>query len=472
MRSRNVAVGIFVIAGTTLFALAIFLIGGQNSIFAKHVELYTEFRNLNGLAKGAKVRVGGFDAGEVKEISVPDSPSAGFRLRLEISEPTSALVRTDSVALIDTEGVVGDKYVLIATGSPAAPKAAPFSRIPGKETSDMSALVQKGTVLLDDASETMKVVSGRLTNTLDAVTTTVNNANDLVVGLKQGRGAIGMLLSDEQTATDIRQAVANVRDATSALNNASGKADALVTDFQSRGLGEKVDAMVSDLQSRNLGEKLDQTLGNVHSAARNIDATTQQLQEALAKALSPDAQGRDVGDNIRETLSNVNEATANMADDTEALKHEFFFRGFFKRRGYFSLTRLEPEKYRQDRVFANSKNARTWIEAADLFELKQGETEALSRKGKRRIDAELAELGDAALSGVIVVEGYAVSGTSGDEMALSRTRAILVRNYLHSRFQIDTQNIGAVPLRGVPPPGTRKESWNGVCIVLLAQHAG
>ena len=74
MRSRNVAVGIFVVAGTTLFALAIFLIGGQNSIFAKHVELYTEFRNLNGLAKGAKVRVGGFDAGEVKEISVPDSP--------------------------------------------------------------------------------------------------------------------------------------------------------------------------------------------------------------------------------------------------------------------------------------------------------------------------------------------------------------------------------------------------------------
>jgi len=56
-------------------------------------------------------------------------------------------------------------------------------------------------------------------------------------------------------------------------------------------------------------------------------------------------------------------------------------------------------------------------------------------------------------------------------MAVSRTRAILVRNYLHSRFQIDSQNLGAVPLRGVPPPGTHKERWNGVCIVLLAQRA-
>src|SRR5271165_1432624 len=107
MKNRYVGLGIFVVAGTVLFALAIFLIGGQNSVFAKHVELYTEFRNLNGLAKGAKVRVGGFDAGEVKAIGIPDSPSAGFRLRLEISERTSALVRTDSIALIDTEGIVG-----------------------------------------------------------------------------------------------------------------------------------------------------------------------------------------------------------------------------------------------------------------------------------------------------------------------------------------------------------------------------
>src|SRR5208337_4752423 len=130
------------------------------------------------------------------------------------------------------------------------------------------------------------------------------------------------------------------------------------------GMMGKADAIVTDLQSRNFGFKIDQTMESVHSAAHNIDVTTQQLQGTVAKALAPDAHGRDAGDNIRETLSNVTEATDNMADDTEALKHEFFFRGFFKQRGYFSLARLEPEKYRQDRVFANSKNTRTWIEAA------------------------------------------------------------------------------------------------------------
>ena len=372
--------------------------------------------------------------------------------------------------------VVGDKVLLIGPGSPTSPEAAPFSELPSKETSDIADLIQKSTTLVSDASGTMKVVADKLTAALDSVTTTVDNANDLVTGMKQGRGTIGMLLRDEKTATDIRQTLANARDATSSLNHASEQADALISDFQSRGLPAKADsitakadAIISDLQSRNFGEKLDQTMENVHSAAHNIDATTQQLRETLAKALAPDAQGRDAGDNIRQTLSNVNEATANIAEDTEALKHGFFFRGFFKRRGYYTMARLAPDKYRQDKVFANPKNPRVWIEAAEIFELKQGESETLSPAGQLRIDAAVAQLGDRAIGNAIVVEGYAISGTPGDQLAFSRSRAILVRNYLHTRFQLDNRSIGTVPLRGLPPPATHKESWNGICIVLLSQ---
>jgi len=477
MWNRNVGVGIFVILGTVLFALAIFLIGNQHNFFVKHVELYTEFKNLNGLAQGAKVRVAGFDAGEVTGIGVPGSPSAGFRLKLELNTQVAGLVRTDSVATIATEGVVGDKFVLIGPGSPAAPQAAPYSTLPSKETSDIAELLQKSTALVGNASATMKVVADRLTTTLDAVTTTVDNANDLVVGLKQGRGTIGMMLRDEKTATDIRQVVANVRDATASLNHASSQADALVSDFQSRGLPGKVegitgkvDGIVSDLQQRNFGEKIDQTMENIHSAAQNIDKTSQQLHDTVAKAVAPDPSGRDAGDNIRETLSNVNDATGNMAEDTEALKHSLFFRGFFKRRGYYSMARMAPDKYRRDKVFANPGNPRVWIEAAELFEPKQGGSEVLSRAGKARIDAAVAELGDRVIGGAIVVEGYAVSGASGDDLALSRSRATFVRNYLHSRFQLENQNIGTVPLRGAPPPSTGKNSWNGICIVLVS-HA-
>ena len=476
MRSRYVGVGIFVLVGSLLFATAVFLIGNQHHFFSKHIELFTEVKNLNGLAKGATIRVAGFDAGEVAGISVPESPAAGFRLTLQITDQVRGLIRTDSVATIATEGVVGDKVLLIGPGSSTAPEAAPHSTLPSKETNDIADLVQKSTALVTNASDTMKVVADRLTTTLDAVTTTVNNADDLVVGLKQGRGTAGMLLRDEKTAADIRTAIANVRDATSSLNHASAQADALVSDFQSRDLGAKVDGMigkadaiVADLQSRNFGAKIDQTMESVHSAARNIDVTTQQLQGTIAKAFAPDANGRDAGDNIRDTLSNVNDATANITEDTEALKHGFLFRGYFKKRGYYSMAQLAPDKYRQDKSFVNPKNTRVWIKAADLFEPKQGEAEVLSKAGKARIDAAIVELGERVLSRAIVIEGYALPEASGDDIALSRSRASLVRNYLHARFQFESQNIGTVPLRGVPPPSTHKNSWNGICIVVLSQ---
>jgi phospholipid/cholesterol/gamma-HCH transport system substrate-binding protein len=469
MWNRYVGIGLFVTLGTALFVAAIFLIGNQHSVFAKHIDLFTDVRNLNGLSKGATIRVAGFDAGEVTEIAVPQSPSTGFRLSLRLNDKVRGLIRADSVATIATDGVVGDKVLLIEQGSAAAPEAKPGSVLPSKETSDMADLIQKSTTLVTNAGETIKVVADRLTTTLDSVKATVNNTNDVVLSVKQGRGTVGMLLRDEKTAADIKQAVANVRDATISLNHASAQADALVSDFQSRGLPGKVDAMISDFQARDFGEKLDQTLDTMHSAAKNIDATTQNLRDTVAKTLAPDAQGRDITDNIRDTLANVNEASGNLNDDSEALKHGFLFRGFFKKRGYYSMARLEPEKYRQDKVFANPKNPRVWIDAAELFEAKQNESEGISRAGKLRIDAAMAELGDHVISTGIVVEGYAVPGEQGDPLAVSRTRAILVRNYLHAHFQLDNQNLGAVPLRGIPPPSTHRSSWNGVCIVLLSR---
>jgi outer membrane protein OmpA-like peptidoglycan-associated protein len=109
-----------------------------------------------------------------------------------------------------------------------------------------------------------------------------------------------------------------------------------------------------------------------------------------------------------------------------------------------------------------------WNHAGELFESK-GDSEVLSKAGKARIDAAIGEMGERAIGAAMVVEGYAISEGAGGELGLSRSRATLVRNYVQARFQIDGQNIGAVPLRGLPPPSTHKSSWNGVCIVLLSE---
>jgi phospholipid/cholesterol/gamma-HCH transport system substrate-binding protein len=451
MWNRNVRTGIFALAGITLFAFVIFLIGKQHRAFGEVTEFYTEFADVNGLMKGANVRVAGLDAGEVSEIGVPDSPSSRFRVKLKVERRFHGLIRTDSQASIATEGVVGNKYLLIRPGSADSPEAAPFSILPSREPVDMAALLDKSAGLIKDATGTMKAVGDKVSGALNAVSTTANNTNDLVVDLKHGKGTVGMLLRDETTATNVRQSFADLRQATNSLNHASKQADTLLTDLYSRGLAQKAD----------------QTMSTVQSTAHSLDTATQQFRETMATAVTPDGQGVDAGGNIRQSLSNLNQAAGNIAEDTEALKHQFFLRGFFKRRGYFSLARLSPDRYRKDKTLANPSNPRVWLDASELFLAEQEGKETLSTKGKSRIDSAVAQLGDGLIGSAVVVEGYSTAANSGAQLAESRSRAILVRQYLHSRFYIDLQDIGAVPLRAAPPSSIQKASWNGICIVLL-----
>src|ERR1700733_6520200 len=106
MMNRNVIVGLFVAAGLALFTIGLFLIGNRHEAFSRHIEFFAEFKDLSGLAKGAKVQVAGMDAGQVLDIGIPDSPTVGFRVKLRVDEKFHGLVRTDSVAMIGTAGVV------------------------------------------------------------------------------------------------------------------------------------------------------------------------------------------------------------------------------------------------------------------------------------------------------------------------------------------------------------------------------
>src|SRR6266849_3005547 len=231
MQNKNVSVGLFVVGGLLLFGAGMFLIGDRRQAFGKHVEYYSEFVNLAGLPSGAKVRVGGMDAGEVLEIGAPDSPSSRFRVRWRIAAKLQGLICADSVATVDTEGVVGGAYLSVRPGSAHALQAAALATIPSKEPAELSELLTRGAGLLNDAQATLKEVGGKLSGTLDAVTSTVANVNDIAVGLKQGRGAAGMLLRDDELANQLRRNVtttaSNVDDIVAGVKAGRGAAGML-----------------------------------------------------------------------------------------------------------------------------------------------------------------------------------------------------------------------------------------------------
>ena len=200
--------------------------------------------------------------------------------------------------------------------------------------------------------------------------------------------------------------------------------------------------------------------------------TSQQVNLTLADALGPDRSGENAAQNIRETFSNINLATANMADDTEALKHEFFFRGFFKKRGFYGLKEVTPDQYRSNPYFNSQRNQRAWLSAADAFGKDSNGNEVLSAAGEHEIDQVIGTAKDSVIGQQIIVEGYSNQPSVADQMAASRSRSLIVAHYLEKRFHLSAKNIGLMPLNAAAPPSSGKDSWDGACIVLLAGTAG
>jgi phospholipid/cholesterol/gamma-HCH transport system substrate-binding protein len=268
--------------------------------------------------------------------------------------------------------------------------------------------------------------------------------NELVAGMKAGQGPAGMLLRDEALAGQVREALKNVQQAMADLSHAS----------------HQVNAMISDLNSQQILQK-------VGAAIDNLSQSSQQVRQLVSEISQADRQGMTAGANIRESLTNANAAGLNLADGTEALKHNFLVRGFFRRRGYYNLDHISPEKYRHDRVFTSGANCRAWLSASELFQEGSNGQEELSTAGRALLDGALAEGGDSIFESPIVVEGYCSGGRSVEQLNASHARAILVRQYLQAHFQLDSSNLGIVPMKTSPPNGIGPTTWDGICIVVL-----
>jgi phospholipid/cholesterol/gamma-HCH transport system substrate-binding protein len=404
MKINYAVVGVFVLSAVLLFSIGLFLIGNRHKAFSHHVDFFTALNNVNGLSPGSKVRVSGFEAGQVTSIEIPDRPSAKFRLKLHVDNKLHNLVRNNSFVTVESDGLVGDKFVLIHEGSDQEQEAISGATLPAKEPIELSAVIAKMIGVMDQANAAIGDIKTKADGTLDAITTTVNNANGIVTGVRSGKGTVGMLLDDQQTATAVKNAV-----------------------------------------------------GNAQEAAVNLNQVTVQVKQVMA-----DFQSRDLFGKAEATLNNTK----------DALKHEFFFRGFFKKRGFYSLKEVTPDQYRSNPYFNSQRNRRAWLNAAAAFGKDSNGNEVLSAAGEQEINQIIGTAKDSVIGQQIVVEGYSNQPSAADEIAASRSRSLIIAHYLEKRFHLSAKNIGLMPLNATAPPSSGKDSWDGACIVLLAGTPG
>jgi phospholipid/cholesterol/gamma-HCH transport system substrate-binding protein len=133
--------GVAVLTLLGLGTLGLFAVGSQHWPGNNSFTIQVGFPNVRGVEVGTRVRVQGIDAGEVEALQVPATPGTPVVLRLRLDGKVRQLVRTDAVAQILNEGMIGGKVVELAPGSPEAAAVEPGALIASRPTVELTDLV-------------------------------------------------------------------------------------------------------------------------------------------------------------------------------------------------------------------------------------------------------------------------------------------------------------------------------------------
>ncbi|MEO6238822.1 MAG: hypothetical protein ABIQ52_17645, partial [Vicinamibacterales bacterium] len=385
--------------------------------------------------------------GSITQILPPESPSGKFRVKVEITEDLHQLVRTDSLATIETEGLVGGSFLGIATGTDAAPRVASDGTIAGKEPFEIADLMQQMGDTVKKVNDTFDDMKAEVEGTVVAVGDTVDNANKLLVDISPN--VKKMAAAGARVSSDAAQIAEQIR-------TGRGSIGKLINDD---GLYKRVTGIAAQ--------------------ADGIAADTRKLVENAKKTLegfqSKDGPVQGMTVSVKQTMDDARSAIEGLAENMDALKHNFLLRGFFKKRGYFDLAQMAPAEYRRGALTKGSDRRvfRVWGRAEQLFEPEPDhpENERLTAPGKEWVDAAIAPHLEYVASGIVIVEGYAQPGTRDEQYLRSRARAGLVRDYLIAKFHLDPQATGAVPLGGESTDSPGKAPWDGVALAVILPKA-
>jgi phospholipid/cholesterol/gamma-HCH transport system substrate-binding protein len=440
--NKTALVGAFVIGGLLLFAVGLFMIGDRRMLFGATFPIYAEFASIAGLDNGALVRVAGMQAGEVEAIQVPNAPSGRFRVRMRLREDLRQLVRLDSIASIQNDGLVGNKFVQIEPGTDASPAIPDQGTIQSREPFDIADLMQQMSDTIDTVNKTIVDVQVQLNDALMAISSTAATAQTVMNDV--GRDARRIMASTNSVADDVQAIVAGVR-------SGKGTVGQLLND----------DALYQ--RAKQIAAEAERAMANVRQA-------TEEAKSALAELRGKDGPVSGLTADLHQTLSAARDAMADLAENTEALKRSFFFRGYFNRRGYFDLDDVTVESYRKGALASDGRRPlRIWLKAGLLFERDPSGQERLSDSGRARVDSAMSAFVKYPKSSLLVVEGYGEAATADERFLLSRSRAQVVKDYIVGKFGWDPGATTIMPMgaEAEDSPGPDGNRWDGVAITLF-----
>jgi phospholipid/cholesterol/gamma-HCH transport system substrate-binding protein len=308
---KAIRVGVFLFVGLLIFLIGIFTLGGQRKTFVKSFQLKVVFDDIQGLKVGNNVWFSGVKVGTIKKIQFYGTSQV--EVTLSVEEEAHKYIHKNARASIGSDGLIGNKIVVIDGGSP---------KFPFIEDGDKIAV--NTTLSTDDIMKTLQVNNKNLVDI-------TSDFKVLAKNLVEGKGTVGALLTDQQIANNFKTIVSNLQNTTASANRMASQLNTFSNKLNTP--GGLADKMLTDTA---VFARLQKSVTEFQKTATSAAALTDNLNKASAKLNDKDnvagvmLNDPAAAEQIRSTIKNLQTSSKKLDQDLEALQHNFLLRGFFK----------------------------------------------------------------------------------------------------------------------------------------------
>jgi len=194
----KIRLGLFVAGGLALFMLAVFIIGKQKNLFNPVFKLTTTFYNVSGLQVGNNVRFSGINVGIVDNIRIINDSTV--RVDMLIKKDVWKFIKSDCQMAIGSEGLIGDKLLVISQGSSDAPLAKEGQNLESTEPVETDAIMKS----LRTTGENAEVITKQLA--------------EIMTKINKGDGTLGRLIQDKTLAENLNNTIVNLKQSSKSLD--------------------------------------------------------------------------------------------------------------------------------------------------------------------------------------------------------------------------------------------------------------
>ena len=310
---RKTIVGTFIFIGLAIFVVGIFTLGSQKKVFVKSFSVNVVFDDIQGLKTGNNVWFSGVKVGTIKKIQF--FGTSEVQVFMNIEEQTHQYIHKDAKASISSDGLIGNKIIVLTSGS---------LKFPFVEDGDR--------LQVDTALSTDQIMKTLQVNNENLVAIT-SDFKTLSKNLVDGKGAAGALLADEQIAENFKSIVLNLKNTTMAANKMAADLNVFTRTLNTK--GGLADKMLTDTA---VFARLQNSVAELQKTAKSASAMTENLNAASVKLTQSDnAAGLLLNDQqtagqVKAIMLNLQNSSKKLDENMEALQSNFLLRGFFKRK--------------------------------------------------------------------------------------------------------------------------------------------